>query len=97
MEINRDASTVISCAVSEVEPCTDQTEPVREEVNLAALSELRNRLTDIALLMNSFPIFISLAGFEGDWHGADGADEVLLRRVLGGAHHRMILLVDYGV
>jgi hypothetical protein len=95
-EFNRDASTAISYTVSEVQPCTDRTEPVREEVNLTASSELRNRLTDVALFMNSFPIFISLAGFEGDWYGADGADEARLRRVLGGARHRMILLVDYG-
>jgi hypothetical protein len=77
-EFKRDASTVISYAVSEVEPCTYQTEPVREEVNLAASSELRNRLTDVALFMNSFPIFISLAGFEGDCYRADGADEARL-------------------
>jgi hypothetical protein len=96
-EFNRDASTVISYTVTDVEPCTDRTEPVREEVNSAASSELRNRLADIALLMNSFPIFIRLAGFEGDWSGADGADGARLRRVLGGARHRMILLVDYGV
>jgi hypothetical protein len=47
--------------------------------------------------MDSFSIFISLAGFEGDWHGADSADEALMRHVLGGARHRVILLVDYGV
>jgi hypothetical protein len=96
-EFNRDASTVMSDTVTDVEPCTYRCEPVREEVNLAASSELRNRLADIALLMDSFPVFISLAGFEGDWHSADSADEALMRRVLGGARHRMILLVDYGV
>jgi hypothetical protein len=96
-EFNRDASTVMSYTVTDVEPCTYRCEPVREEVNLAASSELRNRLTDIAFLVNSFPIFISLAGFERDWHGADSADEAQMRHVLGGARHRVILLVEYGV
>jgi hypothetical protein len=77
-EFNRDASTVMSDTVTDVEPCTYRCEPVREEVNLAASSELRNRLTDVALFMNSFPIFISLAGFEGDCYRADGADEARL-------------------
>jgi len=96
-KFNSDASTGMSCTVTEVEPRTYRCEPVREELNLAASSELRNRLTDVALLMNGFPIFVSLTGFEGDWHSADSADEALMRHVLGGARHRVILLVDYGV
>ena len=45
-------SIVISYAESEVEPHSYRTEPVLEEVNCAASLELRNRLTDVALLMN---------------------------------------------
>ena len=64
--------------MSEVEPRTYRAEPAREAVNMAASSEPRNRLTDVALLMNSFPKLISLAGFQGDWYGADAADKALL-------------------
>ena len=76
--VQRHVSIVISYDGSEVEPCTYRTEPVREAANLAASPELRNRLTDIALLMNAFPMLISLTGFEGDWYSADAADKALL-------------------
>jgi len=41
-----------------------RTEPVLWKVNCAVSSESRNRLADVALLMNSFSALISLAGFE---------------------------------
>jgi hypothetical protein len=43
--------------------CKGDTEQLLRKVNCAASSESRNRLTDVALFMNSFSLLIRLAGF----------------------------------
>ena len=92
-----DVSTTISHAETVVEPRRYLTEPVLGGGTALSLPESRNRLTDVALLVNGSSMFIGVAGFEGDGSRADAAGDSPLRCVLGGACHDMVLLADYGI
>lgn len=57
----------------------DRIEPVPGDANFTGCSDARKRFTDVALLMNSFSMLISFAGFEWDGSSADATDDAWLQ------------------